>query len=753
MATRTTLLREQSPPGDPIRRARSVPGAPSRLISRAALVNRLRAARSSPVVSIVAPAGYGKTVLLAQWEARDERAFAYIALESRSDVQSLVARVSQALGESEPIEARKRGEAPLDWVWRTAVPRLAAALSAVEEPVVLVFDDAHRLDDEAVAVVTALIDCIPEGSTLALAGRSQPLPSLPRLRASGELLDLGADDVAFTRREARSLLHALLGTGVSEQQLDEVLTRTEGWAAGIRLVGLSQRAGRSRPGSSEANFSDYVETECLAALGPEQRTFLRRTSILGRLCGPLCDAVLERDDSVRMLAALEAAGFLVALDRGREWFRYHRAVQEQLRCELVGQDAWIVPELERRAAAWLEEDGDAERALRHWYAAGAVDEVARVIDSVAVELHNDGRDEALVGWLSLLEKGCRLEDHPKAAALAARLYAQCGRESEAERCLAAALRGARIRTPGRRDPVLVARIELVRAAMCADGVESMLIDAEHALDHLSADDDWRPYGLLLQGTAYALLGESERADPILSRAVHAAGRLGSNETCALASTQRALLAADEGDRVRAGQLLDGAVDRIHRSGLETYPTSALTFATAARFELLHGHSPEAFAILGSARALLPGLRGSMPWLAVQTRLELADADVTLRDAASGGRLLAEVDELLACCPELGVLRHRRRVLAAAIEAVPAGADGRSVGLTTAELRLVPMLATHLSFREIGARFFLSRNTVKTQAISVYRKLGASSRSEAVVRAHDLGLIEDGSDAEVLIRTG
>ncbi|PWU19075.1 MAG: hypothetical protein C5B48_14070 [Candidatus Rokuibacteriota bacterium] len=757
MRTRTMLLREQPLSGEAGGRPRAEAAAPSRLVSRAALVNRLRAARSPSVVSIVAPAGYGKTVLLAQWDGRDEREFAYIALEPRSDVRSLVARASQALGGPQPIEAPKRGEAPLGWIWRIAVPRLAAAMGAVEEPFVLVVDDAHHLDAESAAVVTALVDHVPDGSTLALAGRAQPLPSLPRLRASGELLELGADDIAFTRREARTLLHSLLGTAVSEQQLDEMLTRTEGWAAGIRLAGISQRAtgrsGAGRAGASEAHFSDYVENECLAVLTPEQRIFLRRTAILGRVCGPLCDAVLERDDSVRMLAALEAAGFLVALDRGRDWYRYHRAVQEQLRRELAEQDAWIVPDLERRAAAWLEEHGDAERALRHWYAAGAVDEVARIIDSVAVELHNDGRDEALVGWLALLEKGGRLEDHPKVAALAARLHAQGGRESEAERCLAAAVRGARIRTPGRRDPVLVARIELVRAAMCADGVESMLIDAEQALDHLSADDDWRPYGLLLQGTAYALLGESERADPILSRAVHAGRRLGSTETCALASTQRALLAADDGDRVRAGQLLDGAVEAIRLSGLETYSTSALTFAAAGRFELLHGHSPEAFAILASARALLPELGESIPWLAVQTRLELAEADVTLRDAASAGVLLAEVDALLASHPELGVLQNRRDALAAAIEAVPAGVDGRSVGLTAAELRLVPMLATHLSFREIGARFFLSRNTVKTQAISVYRKLGASSRSEAVVRAHSLGLIEDGSDAEALIRTG
>ena len=755
MASRTSIRREP-----PSRAGRARPhwepqqAAGSRLVSRAALVNRLRAA-AQPVVTITAPAGYGKSVLLAQWSARDERAFANVPIEPGGDVEALVVGVAAILQVT--LEPPKRDESVLGWLWRIAVPRLASELRSVQAPLVLVFDDAHELGADAADVVTALIHNVPQGSTLVVSGRAQPLPSLPRLRAGGEVLELGSEDLAFTRREARTLLNALLATSVSDEQLDEVLERTEGWAAGIRLAGSSlrvaDRARRPHTVPREGGLSDLVQSECLAALARDERTFLRRTSILGRVCGPLCDAVLERDDSASMLTELEAGGAsLVALDRDREWFRHHRAVQEQLRRELAEQEPWLVPELERRAAVWFEEHGDPERAVRHRYAAGDLDGVARVVDVIAIDMHNNGRDDALSGWLALFEKTGSIEDHPKVAALAARLHAQRGQASEAERCLDAAVRGVRVRTPGRRDPAVAARIELVRAAMCADGVESMLVDAECALDHLASDDDWRPYGLLLQGSAYALLGEGERADPILGRAVNAATRLGATETCALALTQRALLAAVEADRVRAGALLDAAVAAIRRGNLDTYATAALTLATAARFELLHGQSPEAFASLASARALLPRLGRGLPWLAVQTRLELAEAEVTLRDAPAAVTLLGDVDDLLAACPDLGVLRGRRDLLAAAIEAVPAGVDGRSVGLTAAELRLVPMLATHLSFREIGARFFLSRNTVKTQAISVYRKLGASSRGEAVVRAHSLGLIEE-AEADALIHMG
>jgi LuxR family maltose regulon positive regulatory protein len=721
-------------------------------VSRAPLVNRLRAARSQPVAVIVAPAGYGKTALLAQWDARDDRSFAHVALDRRGTPAAVLVEllVKALAGLGAQLAVPRKSRAVERWIWRAAVPRLAAALRAIEGPFVLVVDDAHRLEQDAAEVLTALVQHVPERSMLVVAGRTPPLPSLPRLRASGELLELDTADLAFNRREARALLQALGATG-SEERLDRVLERTEGWPAGVRLAALSletaDRPRSVRAAVTGADLSGYVQAEYLGALTPEQRVFVRRTSILGRMCGPLCNAVLERRDSARVLGELERSNVLVALGRGREWFRYHHAVQEQLRRELEEYDGWLVPQLERKAAAWFHAHGDPERALDHAHAAGDAVHVAQLLDAAAVAMHNDGRDEALLRWIGLLEEAVEIEGHPEVAVLAARLHGQRGHVSEAERFLAAAIEGAAARGSAPGAP-LSAHIDLVRAATCADGVEAMLSAAESALGHVPADDCWRAYGLLLQGSAYALLGERERADAILGRAVHAARRFGSTETSALALTERALVAAAEGERVRAGQLLDLARDEIALGGLEAYPTSALTLAASARLELLHGHSPEAFAALEQARALLPGLGDSLPWLAVQARLELVEADVTLRDLADARAVLAEVDELLDRCPRLGTLRHRRDALASELESAPGSTEGKSVGLTAAELRLVPMLATHLSFREIGARFYLSRNTVKTQAISVYRKLGASSRSEAVARAYDLGLIDAGAETTV-----
>jgi LuxR family maltose regulon positive regulatory protein len=694
------------------------------IVWRTALVNRLRAARSLPVVSIVAPPGYGKTTLLAQWSDRDGRPFVGVTLEPGLDATAVSARMEDAL--------------PTD---------PTAAVVAV--------DDIHLLTADAARVVEAIVPRLPAGSTLAVAGRRQALSGIPRLRAAGALLELGVEDLALTRRESRSLLYAA-GVALSDAELDELLAITEGWPAGIRLGALSRHrlTGADAAGDDleERALAALLRPEGIAELGPEELEFLRRTSFLDRLSGPLCDAVLERQDSARMLESLAAAGlFLFVLDRRGEWFRYHTSFAGRLRDELETLDRKLLPVLARRAADWFERNGDSERALQYASIAGDADHLAQVLARVASPLHNSGRERALAGWLSRFEDLAGLDDYPQVATLAARLHAHRGSVAEAERCLESAARGASRRR--KRDAALRPRIALVRAAMCGDGLESMLAGAERVLDELPSDDRWRPFALCLQGTATVLLGETERGDAILSRSVHAAERIGATETRALALTERSILAGVRGERDEADALLCRGLETIESHSLHGYPTSALTLALSARSLLLHGRAREAATPLASARRLTPALTGSLPWLAVQTRLELARAYVTLRDGAAACRALHEAGDLLDAYPRLGVLAAERDLVVSEAEAIPGNEDGRTVGLTVAELRLLPMLATHLSFREIGLRFFLSRNTVKTQAISVYRKLGASSRSEAVMQAERLGLLDSSLDTAGLILTG
>jgi LuxR family maltose regulon positive regulatory protein len=167
-------------------------------------------------------------------------------------------------------------------------------------------------------------------------------------------------------------------------------------------------------------------------------------------------------------------------------------------------------------------------------------------------------------------------------------------------------------------------------------------------------------------------------------------------------------------------------------------------AASARAALRHGRWDEARAGLATAADIVPQLTGTLPWLAVQTRLELGRVHLALRDAAGARRLLDEANELLARGPGLGTLVSQAEGLAGEIAELDRAANGSGSSLTAAELRLLPLLATHLSFREIGERLFVSRNTIKTQAISVYRKLGVSTRSAAIARAEALGLVESGA---------
>jgi LuxR family transcriptional regulator, maltose regulon positive regulatory protein len=691
------------------------------IVWRTALVNRLRAAHSSSLAAIIAPTGYGKTTVLEQWAARDGRRFVRLRPDPRfDDPAALLAEIDALLD--------LRGNR--------------------SEPVVVVIDDAHLLSERGCAAVGNLVRLAGAGAMVVLSGRIEPrLPNLsvPRLRARGELLEVGPRELALTRREILTVLRAA-GRTLTEAHVSDLVEETEGWPAAVQLA---------------ARGCDYrsLESRCLAELTPAQRVFLRRTSVLDRLTSPLCDAALASAPGRCELESIDELGtFLVPIDRGRGWFRYHPLLRGRLLRDLEATEPELVATLHARAADWYQQDGDAESAMEHTRAAGDIGRFMEIFAGTALPAHNRGLDAAVQGWLRQVDAVEDLDRFPGAAALAARLHAHHGRAPEATRCLDAADRPfARTKSRRRRRPTveestLRARIGLVHVATEAKRPAAMLAGAESALEQLPASDPWRPYGLLLQGVANALLGEGTRADAILARATEAAERLRATETWMLALAERALLAEARGDYAGAEAFLAAA--RTASDDPDTFPSQALMLAASARILLRQARSEEARSTLVAAQRLLPGLTDALPWLAVQTRLELAAAYVMLRDEPAARFLLAAVDELLASRPSLGTLDGRRSQLAAEVAAMPTDTAGHRGRLTGAELRLLPLLATHLSFREIGAHFYLSRHTVKTQAISAYRKLGASSRSEAVLQAEKLGLIETSADgSHVLIPSG
>jgi len=269
----------------------------------------------------------------------------------------------------------------------------------------------------------------------------------------------------------------------------------------------------------------------------------------------------------------------------------------------------------------------------------------------------------------------------------------------------------------------------------------MLGHAAAAVAELPERSSWRPSALLAQGSALVLLGKYGRADAILDSATKCSIANGSTETEVIALGERALLAAELGEHTLTDELSKQLQRLVTTSDIESHLAGAVAHATTARMLLRHGRWNEARTALTAARDLTPSLTSAIPWLAVQVRLELIRGFITLRDISAAQQLLDEADELLACVPDLDTLAQRAHELQRDIDVMPTPNGRHHAGMTRAELRLLPLLATHLCFREIADQLFLSRNTIKTQAISIYRKLGASNRSEAIAEAQRLGLGE------------
>jgi LuxR family maltose regulon positive regulatory protein len=741
-------------PFDVVESKLQVPVLRPGVVSRTALVNRLRATTDSPVVAVTAPAGYGKTTLLGQWAARDRRAFAWVSIDERdNDPVVFLRHLAAAVHNVEPLDARVLAalRSPGKSMWATAVPRLGSALASSERSLVIVLDDAHRLNSrDSVGAVSALVDHTPPGSMFVLAGRVQPRLRIAALRASGLLVELGAGELSLSGREGRVLL-ASAGVDLAHEDVEVLVRRTEGWAAGLYLAALSLRDRCREDGNrpetipfagDDRYLAEYFRAEYLSRLAPEHLTFLRETSVLGKMSGPLCDRVLERTESTAELASIERSNlFLVPLDRHGEWYRYHHLFHDLLSRELTETEPELVPELHRRAADWYEENDDPESALEHADASGDEDRVARLVASLAQPVYYSGRIKTVESWLDRFGDETELEQYPAVAVIGGWIHALQGQASEAERWFDIATRGVDNVAPPDGSTSARPWIALLRAVMCRDGVEQMLRDADDSLDELPADSPWRPVGLLMQGVAHLLLGNEEQADLILEEAAEAAGQSGATDTRVVAISERSLLAAARDDPITAEKLSLQAHELVEEAHLDGYATSSIALAATARALLRHGRWDQARACLTAAARLTPLLTHALPWFAVQTRLELARTHVALRDAQGARGLLSEVRQILRVRPKLGVLTGLTDVIQNEVDKMPEAANDNGTGLTGAELRLLPLLATHFSFREIGERLHVSRNTVKTQAISVYRKLGVSNRSDAIERAGQLGLLD------------
>jgi LuxR family maltose regulon positive regulatory protein len=711
---------------------------------RPELVARLRLLEQLPVtqarlVVVGAGAGWGKTTLLSQWCARGDADFAWLSLDAADNdpvrfwayVITALGTVRPGLGESTLPVLRAPGLA----IEESALPLLLNELAGRRDPLVLVLDDYHVITSAAVhAQVEFFVERMPAGFKVAIATRSDPPLPLARLRARGELLEVHAEELRFDEAESARLLNELLGLELADDDVERLQARTEGWAAGLYLAALSLRSRDDRSAFVQAfagddrHLVDYLGDEVLADLVPERRSFLLHTSVLERLSGELCDAVTGGSGGAEMLAGIERSNlFLVPLDRTRSWFRYHHLFAELLRQELERSQPEIVSGLHRRASIWFQSRGEIDEAVTHATAAGEIDKAGDLIATHWTAFANEGKLVTVAAWLDRLPPGAV--------------------EADARLCLARAWH-ALLSNRNDRVEQWIARAEA--APLCGpirDGTGSIEAGAalirtihlyyrgdiggcERWARRAAALESGHPlwYSMAFSGIAGAHYWRGdEGAAAALERTASLAEVSGNILSAVWALEFRALVAAQQSDPDGAERFAAQALTLAAEHTLEAHWVNGAVHLALAHAHELRGAQSAAMA--EAERALEFVRRGP-------GQLELALALITLarlrpEHAAAS---LAEASNVIESCPDPGFLRAdgvrppRRRTAS------------RGDELSDREFDVLRLLSTRLTLREIGGELFVSENTVKTHARSIYRKLNAASRAEAVASARGLELL-------------
>ncbi len=768
---------------------RGCPPSRDGLIQRGRLLAVLRHDRGVPLITVVAPAGYGKTNLLWEWLAGEDRLSAWVTLRERhEDPLVLLREVADALAQAGLLAPAVGLLDELDTVdpdiFGAVVPGLCGAMAHIDGGVVLVLDDLHLLDrsPQARRVVACILEHLPAGAQLALASRTEPSLRLGRMRAHRAVCELRFEDLSMDHSEASELLH-VAGIELASNDVELLRARTEGWPAALYLAALSLRDQEDR-GAALERFAgddhvvvDYLRDEYLSELSDDALELLTRSAILPALHGPLCDALLAPSgltsprsgpaslhsgstsprsdstslrsdsasrhlDSTSLLEALARSNLLLgALDRSHEWYRCHGLLRDALLRELRPEDpdGDLVIELHRRASAWHTDHGDLDSSIEHAVAAGDAHRAGELLWENLSHYVTQGHNHLVQGWLDRFSSA-QIAADPSLAAVAAHSSLASGDIRMAEHWgLAAAGSLARAVSP----PTvasLPAGVAIIEAAVGRHGVGPMGRDAARAYELEPHDSPWRSLCCLFLGVSDHLAGNRALAREHLEEGVHRSAVEAPNVE-ALCLAQLATISSEEGEWQAGAELVDRAVAQVDRHGLGAYPTSALIFAVSAAVRSHIGHVDEGKRDLHRATRLMTMLGDFIPWYEAETRIALARAALQLADIRLARTLLAEASHLARRVPDATVFRAWLDEIWEQVDTAATSALSGSAALTMAELRILRFLPTHLSFREIGLRLHVSTNTVKTQAHAVYRKLGVSSRSEAVNRAAEIGLLD------------
>ena len=722
------------------------PAIRDQVVPRERLLEQLRAGSDPALTLVICPAGFGKTTLLAGWYQAEtaRRPVAWLTLdEADNDPVVLWSYVIEALRRVCPAVSLpaipQLAEAAC--VTDVVLPRLVNELNGQGE-VVLILDDFHRLSGAALDSVAWFIEQAPSGLRLVLSTRVEPILPLALLRARGELIELRLGDLRFTLGETDEFLNGRLGLGLERQDVEALVDRTEGWPAGLYLaaLSLSRDADRhdfvTRFGTSPSrHVNDFLEAEVLQAHDPPTQALMLRSSILGRLCGPLCDAVLEQQDSAVMLDGLARTNlFLVPIGDQGGWYRFHPLFAQLLRRELGRRAPGVIPALHRRAYSWHRDHGTTEEAIYHAIEAGEYAAAAGLVEATWGKYRNNGGYSTVLGWLGRFPDEILAGDI-RLLLVEAWVLTWGARRKQAARAIAAAERlsdsGAGPLPDGFSS--VEASLTTLRAAFPWGDASAQLEYGLRAAKLEGPGSPWRPMACWAVGMGLYLHGEFGAADRWFAESLMlapASGRwleAGSSMAC------RSLIAGEQARPDDQRLLAETAVALIHEHGVEDtcgegWLALGASLAVQGRPEEALPPIERAIAILRSAgqpTGLAMALLRQAPVLRAVGQRERAEAAI------------AEAKSVIASCPDPGILADQLT----AVKRSPRPAARPGQDLTERERTVLRLLKSGLHEREIGDELYVSRNTVHSHIQSIYRKLAVSTRAEAVERTRELGLFE------------
>ena len=536
-----------------------VPPPQPRGVLRPRLVGRLNEGLQRKLTLVSAPAGFGKTTLLGEWVAGCERPAAWLSMdEGDNDPTLFLAYLVAALRTIAP----NIGEGVLGALRSPQPPSTESILTAllneidsVEDDFVLVLDDYHVIDGSAVdEALSFVLEHLPPGMHLVIATREDPHLPLARLRGRGQLSEVRADDLRFTPDEAAEFLNEVMGLSLSAEDTAALEKRTEGWIAGLQMAALSMR-GLADATSFIRSFTgthhfvlDYLVEEVLQKQPESVQTFLLRTSILERLCGPLCDAVVL-DPAVsgqETLEYLERSNlFLVPLDNERHWYRYHHLFAELLRQRLhqsiassTGDEVRDVAKLHIRASQWYEDNGLEVEAFQHAAAADDVERAARLVEGEGMPLHFRGAVAPVLSWLESLSQA-ELDAMPSLWVMHASAMLFVSQTTGVEEKLQAAEAALQDAASDDKSRDLIGHIAAIRAtlAVIQQDVETIIAQSRRALEYLHPDNlPVRTATTWTLGNAYQLHGDRAAAGQAYAEAIAISEAIGHSIITIMATT-------------------------------------------------------------------------------------------------------------------------------------------------------------------------------------------------------------------------